>query len=175
MESISSGWYVVHTYSGYENKVKNSIEKLVESNGLHNDILQIVIPTEESIEKSGNKVKKVSKKIYPGYVFIKMIMNDEMWYRVRNIRGVTGFVGPTGKDAVPLSECEIDFMGIQEISSSIDYGVGDSVEIVGGALKGHIATVKEVDLERKRVKAIVNVLGENIVDIPFSQVLFVRR
>ena len=175
MESISSGWYVVHTYSGYENKVKNSIEKLVESNGLHNDILQIVIPTEESIEKNGNKFKKVSKNIYPGYVFIKMVMNDEMWYRVRNIRGVTGFVGPTGKDAVPLSEHEIDFMGIREISNGMEYAVGDIVEVISGALKGCVATVKEVDLEKKRIKAIVNVMGENIVDIPFSQILFVRR
>ncbi len=175
MRSLSSGWYVVHTYSGYENKVKNSIEKLIESNGLHNEILQIVIPTEESMEKNGDKLKKVSKKIYPGYVFIRMIMSDEMWYRVRNIRGVTGFVGPTGKDAVPLSEDEIDFMGIREVSTDVDYSVGDIIEIVSGALRGHIATIKEIDVDRKRIKAIVNVMGENTVDISFSQVLFVRR
>ena len=93
MGSMLSNWYVLHTYSGYENKVKNSLEKLVESNGLQESILQIVIPTVEYIDKNGEKLKKVTKKVYPGYVFVKMVMSDEMWYRVRNIRGVTGFVG----------------------------------------------------------------------------------
>lgn len=170
MGSMLSNWYVLHTYSGYENKVKNSLEKLVESNGLQESILQIVIPTVEYIDKNGEKLKKVTKKVYPGYVFVKMVMSDEMWYRVRNIRGVTGFVGPTGKEAVPLSEDEINFMGIREISKETTYSVGDVVAIEVGVLKGHYATVKEVDLSKKRIKAVVNVMGENIVDIEFSQV-----
>lgn len=170
MGSVLSNWYVLHTYSGYENKVKNSLEKLVESNGLQESIIQIVIPTEEFIEKSGDKVKKITKKVYPGYVFVKMVMNDEMWYRVRNIRGVTGFVGPTGKEAVPLSEDEISFMGIKEVLKEFIYNVGDVVEIKFGALKGHRATVKEIDFEKKRIKAIVNMFGENIIDLEISQV-----
>lgn len=174
MESMLSNWYVLHTYSGYENKVKNSLEKLVESNGLQDSILQIIIPTEDSIEKNGDKVKKTTKKIYPGYVFVKMIMSDEMWYRVRNIRGVTGFVGPTGKEAVPLSEEEIKFMGIKDILREPVYNVGDAVEIKFGALKGHCATVKEVDSDKKRVKAIVNVMGENIIDLEFAQISHVN-
>ena len=170
MDPILSNWYVLHTYSGYENKDKNSLEKVVESNGLQDSILQIVIPVEESVEKNGDKIKKVSRKIYPGYVFVKMVMNDEMWYRVRNIRGVTGFVGPTGKDAVPLSEEEIDFMGIKESIKDVTYSVGDIVEIKVGALKGHYATIKEVDQEKSRVKAIVSVVGENLIDMEFSQI-----
>lgn len=170
MGSMLSSWYVLHTYSGYENKVKNSLEKLVESNNLQDSILQIIIPTEESIEKNGDKVKKITKKVYPGYVFVKMIMNDEMWYRVRNIRGVTGFVGPTGKEAVPLSEQEINLMGIKEIDDIDIYSVGDIVEIKLGALKGYYATIKEVDFDNKRIKAVVNVMGENLIDLEFSQV-----
>lgn len=170
MGSMLSSWYVLHTYSGYENKVKNSLEKLVESNNLQDSILQIIIPTEEAIEKNGDKVKKITKKVYPGYVFVKMVMNDEMWYRVRNIRGVTGFVGPTGKEAVPLSEQEINLMGIKEIDNIGIYSVGDIVEIKLGALKGHYATVKEVDFDNKRIKAVVNVMGENLIDLEFSHV-----
>lgn len=173
MGSMLSNWYVLHTYSGYENKVKNSLEKLVESNDLHESILQVVIPIEESIEKNGDKVKKITKKVYPGYVFVRMIMNDEMWYRVRNIRGVTGFVGPTGKEAVPLSEQEIELMGIREFDNSHIYSVGDVVEIRFGALKGHCATVKEIDFTKKRIKAVVNVMGENLIDLEFSQVSIV--
>lgn len=170
MGSMLSNWYVLHTYSGYENKVKNSLEKLVESNELQESILQIVIPTEDSIEQVGSKIKKITRKLYPGYVFVKMVMNDEMWYRVRNIRGVTGFVGPTGKEAVPLSEQEIDFMGIKEVLNSDDYVVGDVIQIKIGALKGQCATVKEVDVEKKRLKAIVNMMGENLIDLEFSHV-----
>lgn len=169
-----SNWYVLHTYSGYENKVKNSLEKLIESNGLHDSILKIVIPTEESVEKNGDKVKTVSRKIYPGYVFVKMIMSDEMWYRVRNIRGVTGFVGPSGKEAVPLTESEIDFMGMREAFTDVNYEVGDVVEIKLGALKGHHATVQEVNLEKRRIKAMVDMIGKNIIDMEFSQIEHVK-
>ena len=173
MGTVLPSWYVLHTYSGYENKVKNGLEKLVESNGLQESIFQVVIPTEDFIDKSGTKVKRVSKKIYPGYVFVKMIMNDEMWYRVRTIRGVTGFVGPTGKDAVPLSDEEIVLMGIGDVSS-VDYNVGDTVEIMYGPLRGHYATVKEVNLEKKRLKAVVNIMGESIIDMDFSKVSLVK-
>ncbi len=171
MGSVLSSWYVLHTYSGYENKVKNSLEKLVESNGLQNSILKIIIPTEDVVEESGDKIKKVSRKIYPGYVFVNMVMSDEMWFRVRNIRGVTGFVGPTGKEAVPLSEEEINFMGIGEVvNDDSNYSVGDVVKIKFGALKGQYAVIKEINLEKKRIKGVVNMMGESVVDMNFSQI-----
>lgn len=170
MGSELSNWYVLHTYSGYENKVKNSLEKLVESNGLQNSIHKIIIPTEDIVEESGDKIKKVSRKLYPGYVFVNMTMSDEMWFRVRNIRGVTGFVGPTGKDAVPLSEEEINFMGISEIIENESYNVGDVVQIKFGALKGQYATIKEVNSDKKRIKGMVNMMGESIIELDFSQI-----
>lgn len=170
MGSELSNWYVLHTYSGYENKVKNSLEKLVESNGLQNSILKIIVPTEDIVEENGDKIKKVSRKLYPGYVFVNMTMSDEMWFRVRNIRGVTGFVGPTGKEAVPLSEEEINFMGISEIIRSESYNVGDVVQIKFGALKDQYATITEVNLEKKKIKGMVNMMGESIIELDFSQI-----
>jgi len=170
MSTVLSNWYVLHTYSGYENKVKNSLEKLIESNSLHDYILEIVVPTHETIEKSGNKIKKVSKKVYPGYVFVKMIMSDEMWYRVRNIRGVTGFVGPTGKEAVPLDQEEIRFIESYVAENQDDlYKVGNSVKIKSGILKGKYVVIREVDNKNKRIKASIDVIGNNIVEIDFCQ------
>ncbi len=170
MENSLSNWYVLHTYSGYENKVKNSLEKLIESNGLQNFILDIVIPTQEDFEQTGSKIKKVSKKVYPGYVFVKMVMSDEMWYRVRNIRGVTGFVGPTGKEAVPLGEDEIKFIESYTKSSQLDdLNIGDIVKIKSGALKGQYITVKEIDKDNKKVKAVIDVMGSSIIEIDFHQ------
>lgn len=170
MSAVLSNWYVLHTYSGYENKVKNSLEKLVESNRLHDYILEIVIPTQESLEKNGDKIKKISKKVYPGYVFVKMIMSDEMWYRVRNIRGVTGFVGPTGKEAVPLDPNEIKFIESYINKSYIEsYEIGDVVRIKSGALKGQYVKIKEIDTENKKVKAIIDVIGSNVIEMDFCQ------
>lgn len=170
MDTLLSNWYVLHTYSGYENKVKNSLEKLIESNGLQNFILDIVIPTEEGFEQTGNKIKKVSKKVYPGYVFVKMIMSDEMWYRVRNIRGVTGFVGPTGKEAVPLDENEIKFIESYTAHNKVnDIKIGDSVRIKSGPLKDQHLVIKDIDRENKRIKGSIDVIGSNTIEIDLHQ------
>ena len=174
MSTVLSNWYVLHTYSGYENKVKNSLEKLIESNSLHDYILEIVVPTHETIEKSGNKIKKVSKKVYPGYVFVKMIMSDEMWYRVRNIRGVTGFVG-SGTDPIALTETEIRNMGFEEVPVNVDYDVNESVKVLNGPLEGFIGTVQEINKEKHKVKVLVSMFGrETPVELEFSQVQKVK-
>ena len=167
---MKSNWYVLHTYSGYENKVKDSLEKLIESNELHESIFHIVVPTEEIIEKNDNKIKKTVRKIYPGYVFVKMIMNDDTWYRVRNIRGVTGFVGPTGKEAVPLNDDEVLSMGIKEPTQDFNYQLNETIIIKVGALKGQYATIQEINMEKRRIKALVNIMGESIIDVDFAHI-----
>lgn len=170
MDTSLSNWYVLHTYSGYENKVKNSLEKLIESNGLQNFILDIVVPTEESFEQNGNKIKKISKKVYPGYVFVKMVMSDEMWYRVRNIRGVTGFVGPTGKEAVPLDENEIKFIESYTSHDKLEnIKIGDNVKIKSGPLKDQYITIKDIDRENKKIKAAIDVIGSSTIEIDLHQ------
>ena len=121
-------WYVVHTYSGYENKVKANIEKIVENRKMQDVILDIVVPMEEQIEIKDGKKKATLKKVFPGYVLVKMVMTDESWYVVRNTRGVTGFVGP-GSKPVPLSDEEIKSMGVEQFEPIVDYEVGDSVRV----------------------------------------------
>lgn len=135
-------WYVVHTYSGYENKVKATIEKTVENRNLQNLLVDIQVPMEEVIEEKDGKQKVTLKKKFPGYVFIKMFMSDESWYVVRNTRGVTGFVGP-GSKPVPLTEEEIESMGIIEMPQEIDLEVGESVKIISGPLKDFVAVFKK--------------------------------
>jgi len=170
MDDMSYNWYVLHTYSGYENKVKNSLEKLIESNSLHEYILEIVVPIHETIENNSGKIKKISKKVYPGYVFVKMVMSDEMWYRVRNIRGVTGFVGPTGKEAVPLDQEEIRFIeSYTDGNRESLYKVGNSVKIKSGILKGQHVIIREVDYNEKKIKASIDVIGTNTIEIDFCK------
>lgn len=168
--SESTKWYVVHTYSGHENKVKANIEKLVENRGMEELIPEIVVPTEESIEiKNGKKTAK-QKKIFPGYVLIKMVMNDETWYVIRNTRGVTGFVGP-GSKPIPLSEEEVRNMGIEEPVAQIDVVVGDSVKVISGPFESFIGTVKGINLEKQTLKVLISMFGrETPVELDFIQI-----
>lgn len=163
-------WYVVHTYSGYENKVKANIEKLVENRGMHDFVHEVVVPMEEQIEIKEGKRKATLKKVFPGYVLVKMIINDESWYLVRNTRGVTSFVGP-GSKPVPLSDEEVVAMGVEEVVSTVDYEVGDSVRIASGPLESFIGTVEEILLEKKKVRVMVSMFGrETPVELELTQI-----
>lgn len=163
-------WYVVHTYSGYENKVKANLEKTVENRGLHDLIYNVEVPIEEVIEDKNDKQKVVQRKKFPGYVLVKMIMNDDSWYVVRNTRGVTGFVGP-GSKPVPLSENEVEFMGITEPQINIEIEVGENVKIVSGPLESFVAQVQEINQEKRKIKALVNMFGrETPVELDFNQI-----
>ncbi len=165
-------WYVVHTYSGYENKVKATLERIVENRGLHDFIQEIAVPTEEATEIKDGKTKVTTRKIFPGYVLVKMILTDEIWYIVRNTRGVTGFVGPSSKP-VPLTEEELAFMGLESTwEPEVDYGVGDSVRVINGPLESFIGTVDEINLEKKKVKVIVSMFGrETPVELDLNQIM----
>jgi len=163
-------WYVVHTYSGYENKVKANLEKIVENRGLQDYILDIIVPMEEQIEIKDGKKKATLRKVFPGYVLVKMIMTDESWYVVRNTRGVTGFVGP-GSKPVPLTDEEIKNMGVEEFAPVVDYEVGDSVRVISGPLENFIGEVEEINLEKKKVRVAVSMFGrETPVELELAQI-----
>ena len=163
-------WYVVHTYSGYENKVKTDLEKTVKNRDLEEYFFEIIVPMEEQIEIKEGKRKANLKKVFPGYVLIKMIVTEETWYIVRNTRGVTGFVG-SGTDPIPLTDEEIRNMGFEEVPVNVDYEVNDSVQILNGAFKDFIGTVKEINKEKHKVKVLVSMFGrETPVELEFSQV-----
>jgi transcriptional antiterminator NusG len=163
-------WYVVHTYSGYENKVKANIEKIVENRGMQEFILDVVVPMEEQIEIKDGKKKATLKKVFPGYVLVKMIMSDESWYIVRNTRGVTGFVGP-GSKPVSLTDDEVNAMGVEETMPSVDYSVDDSVRIISGPLENFIGTVEEIELDKKKVRVMVSMFGrETPVELELTQI-----
>ena len=154
-------WYVVHTYSGYENKVASNLEKTVENRQLQDLIQEIRVPTEKVLEVgTDGKRKEVERKTFPGYVIVKMIMTDESWYAVRNIRGCTGFVGPSSKP-VPLTDDEVARLGIEKHEIEVSYKVGDSVNIVDGPLEGFIGTVEELDVEKNRIRIVVSMFGRN--------------
>ena len=163
-----SRWYVVHTYSGYENKVAQNIEKAVENRQLQDLILDVSIPTETAIEevfdKRGNKTgeKEVQHKLYPGYVFVKMVMNDNTWYIVRNTRGCTGFVGPDSKPE-PLTEDEVAKMGVEVVTDlKVEYQVGDAVEITAGPMEGSVGTVEEIDIPARKVRVKITMFGREL-------------
>ncbi|WP_461205217.1 transcription termination/antitermination protein NusG [Clostridium sp. DL1XJH146] len=167
-------WFVVHTYSGYENKVKVNIEKVIENRGLHDLIPDIQVPMEEHIEVKDGKQKVTMKKLFPGYVFIKMVMNDDTWYVVRNTRGCTGFVGP-GSKPVPLTEDEIRNMGISEKQVEIDVEVGEIIKVIGGPLENFEAVIKEINVEKRKIKAFVNMFGrETPVELEYNQIEKIR-
>ena len=168
-------WYVAHTYSGYENKVKESIEKTVENRGLDNLIMDVKVPVEDVIEKRGEKEKVVQRKIFPGYVVIKMIMTDESWYVVRNTRGVTGFVGP-GSKPVPLTQAEVDMMGVDEVRrADIQFRTGDLVEIKSGPMEGFSGNIEKIDNETGTIWVSVSMFGrETSVEIDYTQVAAVE-
>ncbi|MDD5924583.1 MAG: transcription termination/antitermination protein NusG [Clostridia bacterium] len=163
-------WYVVHTYSGYENKVKSNLEKTVENRGLQDLICDVRVPTETVTEIVEDKQKEVERKIFPGYVFVKMVYTDDTWYVVRNIRGCTGFVGPSSKP-VPLTDEEVRKMGVESRVVEVSYAVGDSVRIIDGPLDNFIGTVEDLDVERNFVKVIVSMFGrETPVELELTQV-----
>ena len=154
-------WYVVHTYSGYENKVKANIEKSIENRNLSDLIQEIQVPLEEVVETKDGQKKVVMKKKFPSYVIVKMVMTDETWYIVRNTRGVTGFVGANAQKPSPLSQKEVDAMGVETTKKSIDFAVGDTVEIIDGPLMGSVGVVKEIDADNLRVKVEVSMFGRD--------------
>ena len=163
-------WYVAHTDSGYENKVKEDLEKTVENRGLQDMILEISYPTEEVVEMKDGKRKVVTRKMLPGYVMIKMIMNDKTWYIVRNTRGVTGFVGP-GSKPVPLTDEEVTKLGVEYIPIELDLSVGESVRVVSGPLENFIGTVEALDPERQKVKLTVSIFNRDTpVELDYIQV-----
>ena len=167
---MSARWYVVHTYSGYENKVKTDLEKTVKNRELEEYFFDIVVPMEEQIEIKDGKRKANLKKVFPGYVLIKMIVTEETWYIVRNTRGVTGFVG-SGTDPIPLTDDEIRAMGFEDVTISVDYNVNDTVQILQGAFKDSIGTVQKIDKEKHKVKVLISMFGrETPVELEFSQV-----
>jgi transcriptional antiterminator NusG len=163
-------WYVVHTYSGYENKVKADLEKTIGNRGLHDLIHDIQIPMEEVVETKNDKTKVVLRKKFPGYVLVKMIMTDDSWYVVRNTRGVTGFVGP-GSKPVPLTEEEVESMGVVEPLVDIDLEIGENVKVVSGPFENFVAQVQEINKEKRKIKALVNMFGrETPLELDFNQV-----
>ena len=162
-------WYVLHTYSGYENKVKTDLEKTVKNRELEDYFFDIVVPMEEQIEIKDGKRKANLKKVFPGYVLVKMIVTEETWYIVRNTRGVTGFVG-SGTDPIPLTDDEIRAMGF-ETSINVDYDLNDSVQILNGPFKDSIGTVQEINKEKHKVKVLISMFGrETPVELEFSQI-----
>ena len=163
-------WYVVHTYSGYENKVKTDLEKTIKNRELEDYFFDIIVPMEEQIEIKDGKRKANLKKVFPGYVLVKMIVTEESWYIVRNTRGVTGFVG-SGTDPIPLTNEEIRSMGFETSVVEINYDVDDSVKILNGALAGFIGTVQEINKEKGKVKVLVSMFGrETPVELELAQV-----
>ena len=167
-----ANWYVVHTYSGYENKVKANIEKTIEYRKLQDQILEVSVPLEEVIEIKNGVKKKVQKKMFPGYVLLNMEMNDETWYVVRNTRGVTGFVGP-GSKPVPLSEEEMIEMGLKKEAKEIvfDFEIGDAVYVVSGVWENTQGIIKAIDAEKQTVTIAIDMFGrETPVEIGFTDV-----
>ncbi|MDD3840703.1 MAG: transcription termination/antitermination protein NusG [Clostridia bacterium] len=163
-------WYVVHTYSGYENKVKVNLEKTVETRGLQDLILEVQVPMEEQIEIKDGKKKATMKKIFPSYVLIKMIMTDETWYVVRNTRGVTGFVGP-GSKPIPLTDDEVRELGVEDIPIKIDVEIGENVKVTSGPLENFIGVVEKIMPDKQKIRVSVSMFGrETPVELEFNQV-----
>nr|WP_308625295.1 transcription termination/antitermination protein NusG [uncultured Eisenbergiella sp.] len=165
-----ANWYVVHTYSGYENKVKANIEKTIENRHLEEEILEVRVPMQDVVEMKNGARKTVQKKMFPGYVLINMVMNDDTWYVVRNTRGVTGFVGP-GSKPVPLTEAEMKPLGIRQENVSIDFAEGDMIVVVAGAWKDTVGVVQRIDYSKQTATINVELFGrETPVEISFAEV-----
>ncbi len=175
--SETAKWYVIHTYSGYENKVAQTIEKVVENRKIHDLIPEVRVPTEKAYEKKDNKIKEYERKVFPGYVLVKMVLTDDSWYIVRNVRGVTGFVGPASKP-VPLTEKEVAKLlsAFGEETSEkpkleVDFNTGDSVKISGGALDGFVGVVQDINLDDQTVNVMVSMFGrETVANVELLQV-----
>ena len=170
MADNEARWYVVHTYSGYENKVASNLETTVENRNLGHLIQEIRVPTEKVTEIKDNKSREVERKVFPGYVIVKMIMNDDSWYIVRNIRGCTGFVGPSSKP-VPLTDEEVERLGVEIKNVEVYYNVGDSVRIIDGPFDDSVGIVDELNKEKNSVRVIIHMFGrETPVELELHQV-----
>ncbi len=168
--SNEAKWYVAHTYSGYENKVKADIEKTIENRNMQDVIQEISVPMEEVVEIKDDKKKTVMRKVFPGYVIIKMIMTDESWYVVRNCRGVTGFVGP-GSKPVPLTDEEIAAIGLEKKTVTVGFDVGDNIRVKYGPLEGFVGVITAIVMEKQKIKAKISMFGRDTdVELEFNQV-----
>ena len=165
-------WYVVHTYSGYENTVKATIEKTIQARSLQEQILVVSIPMEPVTEITDSGVSKTyDRKLYPGYVFIKMVYSDDTWHVIRNVRGVAGFVGTSGNDPIPLTEDEVYEMGVEKREIIVNYAVGDTVRIIDGPLSSFTGTVEQIDVDNNSVSVVVSMFGrETSVEFELDQV-----
>lgn len=170
-------WYVVHTYSGYENKVKTNLEKRVESMNMEDKIFRVLVPMEEEIENKDGKKKSVMKKVFPGYVLVEMVMTDDSWYVVRNTPGVTGFVGSSGAGSkpTPLLEDEakviLKQMGIDEARPKLDFAIKENVKVIDGPFQNFVGHIEEINVEKQKIKVLVNMFGrETPVELEFTQV-----
>jgi len=163
-------WYVAHTFSGYENKVASNIQTVVENRNLHDFIQEVSVPTETVVEiKEDGSKKEVERKIFPSYVLVKMVMNDDTWYVVRNIRGCTGFVGPESKP-VPLTDEEVKKLGVEKVSVEVAYAEGDIVNVIDGPLEGFSGTVDSVDVSKNSVQVTISMFGrETAVEFELDQ------
>ena len=170
-------WYVLHTYSGYENTVKATIEKTVESRGLHDQILAISIPMETVTEITESGMSKTyDRKVFPGYVLIKMVYSDDTWHVVKNIRGVTSFVGTSSNDPIPLTEDEVYAMGVEKKEIIVNYNVGDTVRILDGPLSSFTGTVESIEIDKNAVNVIVSMFGrETSVEFELDQIEVVSQ
>ncbi len=163
-------WYVVHTYSGYENKVKVNIEKTIENRHLEEQILEVRVPLQEVVEMKNGAARTVQKKMFPGYVLLNMVMNDDTWYVVRNTRGVTGFVGP-GSKPVPLTDAEMYNLGIQSDNVVVDFDVGDTVTVVAGVWKDTVGVIQSMNNAKQSVTINIEMFGrETPVEISFAEI-----
>ena len=163
-------WYVVHTYSGHENKVKVNIEKMVENRNMQNLILEVVVPTEDVVEVKDGQRKIKTRKMFPGYVIIKMIVTNESWYLVRNTQGVTGFVGH-GSEPIPLTDEEVARMGIEKVFIELDVEIGDTVRVISGPFESFMGTVEDINREKQVLTVKVSMFGRDTpVELEFAQV-----
>ena len=163
-------WYVVHTYSGYENKVKTDLEKMIKNRELQDYFFDIIVPMEEQIEIKDGKTKTNLKKVFPGYVLVKMIVTEQTWYIVRNTRGVTGFVG-SGTDPIPLTDSEIRKMGFDIQSFNINYEVNDQIRVITGPFENFTGTVISINKEKHKIKVMISMFGrETPVEVDFTEV-----
>ncbi|WDL99427.1 transcription termination/antitermination protein NusG [Alicyclobacillus sp. ALC3] len=177
MDNLEKQWFVIHTYSGYENKVKNNLESRVQTMGMEDKIFRVLVPTEEQMEVKNGKKRVVQRKVFPGYVLVEMIMTDDSWYVVRNTPGVTGFVGSPGGGSkpVPLLSAEVHMilrqMGVDEVKMRLDYEVGEAVRIVDGPFADMIGTVEEINTDQEKLRVLVSMFGrETPMELDFIQV-----
>jgi len=177
MDNLEKQWFVIHTYSGYENKVKNNLESRVQTMGMEDKIFQVLVPTEEELEVKNGKKRIVQRKVFPGYVLVEMIMTDDSWYVVRNTPGVTGFVGSAGGGSkpVPLLPHEVEnilgHMGTGAMRAKVDFQVGEVVRIVDGPLADMVGNVEEINLDQQRLRVLVSMFGRDTpLELEFTQV-----